>query len=586
MIAKDAYLVKFANEIFSAGDFALFSLNFIKNDEYHSSIYQIDSYGNTQQLTYGEHEKNAKFIDGRLFYIRHEKERDTLMELSAMKEPREIVSFHKIKDYLLIKGNMFVIGLEDSDNSLPFAADKIKYRYNARGLIRKNYALYTVGKEVKKIYSGRFDVNAIASNNNRILIETTENMDDYDVSDLYEIDNDGIVIKRITEEPASINGFAISEHGRIAFSGHYGIEPWKVSKIIFPEEKTELMVGNDADNSIISDSFSSSRYKVKFYGDTLYAIGHERSSSFVFRIGEKIEKLTPDHENIIDFDVNKNLAYIYSTHKKPSIVNFVREYDINENIKGAVPDTINVDEGEEFALIRSPDSPSILFIHGGPHSAYGHTYFIEFQYFYENGYNILFANPPGSTGYGQEYEKACVGDWGGNDLKFLQKFLKTVKEKYKLTGKIGVTGGSYGGFMTNWIVTHDNEFDCAISERSISNLFSMVGTSDIGFWFNAMELGIKDPYEKSSVEKLMAYSPIMYIKNVKTPTMLITGEEDYRCPIEQAEQFFVALKLNNVDTELVRYMGDNHEHARAGVPKNMVDRLERKLAWFDKYLKN
>ena len=114
---------------------------------------------------------------------------------------------------------------------------------------------------------------------------------------------------------------------------------------------------------------------------------------------------------------------------------------------------------------------------------------------------------------------------------------------------------------------------------------SMVGTSDIGFWFNTLELDIKDPYSEEGQKKLMDYSPIKYIKNAKTPTMLITGEEDYRCPIEQAEQFFTGLKLNNVDTMLVRYRKDNHEHARAGIPSNMIDRLERKLQWFDKYLK-
>jgi len=139
--------------------------------------------------------------------------------------------------------------------------------------------------------------------------------------------------------------------------------------------------------------------------------------------------------------------------------------------------------------------------------------------------------------------------------------------------------------MTNWIVSHNNMFKAAISERSISNLLSMVGTSDIGFWFNTMQLNVKDPFTEEGINKLMEFSPITYVKNVKTPTLLITGEEDYRCPIEQAEQFYVALKLNNVDAELIRYEGDNHEHARSGVPKNMINRLNKKLQWFDKYLK-
>jgi len=139
--------------------------------------------------------------------------------------------------------------------------------------------------------------------------------------------------------------------------------------------------------------------------------------------------------------------------------------------------------------------------------------------------------------------------------------------------------------MTNWIVTQTDIFSAAISERSISNLVSMCGTSDIGFWFNAIEAGIEDPWKQESIEKLMKISPIYYVKNVKTPTMLIHGEEDYRCPIEQAEQFFNALKMNGVPTVLIRYQGDGHEHARKGKPLNMKNRLKRKLEWFNNYLK-
>ena len=187
--------------------------------------------------------------------------------------------------------------------------------------------------------------------------------------------------------------------------------------------------------------------------------------------------------------------------------------------------------------------------------------------------------------YGEEFAKAVVGDWGGKDMDDILNFVERVKEKYGLTGKIGVTGGSYGGFMTNWIITKTDTFSVAVSERSISNLVSMCGTSDIGFWFNAVEAGIEDPWRPESIEKLMKMSPIYYVKNAKTPTMLIHGEEDYRCPIEQAEQFFIALRMNGVDAELVRYSGEGHEHARRGNPKNIKDRLRRKLEWFNRYLR-
>lgn len=168
----------------------------------------------------------------------------------------------------------------------------------------------------------------------------------------------------------------------------------------------------------------------------------------------------------------------------------------------------------------------------------------------------------------------------------LMNFVSHLRDKEGLKGKWGVTGGSYGGFMTNWIVTHSNQFSAAVSERGISNLLSMCGTSDIGFWFNAIESGIDDPWSPEGIRKLMEMSPITYVSRANTPVMLIHGEEDYRCPIEQAEQFFVALKRKGVEAVLVRYQGDGHEHARRGRPENMVDRLEIKLKWFREKLNN
>lgn len=585
MDSDEAYNLRYANCLFLAENSVFFSVKYIKNYEYHSVIYRIKN-KKMVQLTHNENERLPKYINNKLYYIKYSKENESLMVLNELSEPEVIATFYKIKDYEIYNNDIFIIAMENSDNTLPFEAKQIKYRFNGRGLIRSRYNLYKINDKIEKIYYGDFDVKKIKINN-KIIIETTQNDDDYGLSDLYEIDSNGKVIKRITEESYHINDFAVSDD-RIVISGHKDNTPWAINKLIFINENKEILIGNDSNNSIIDDSFSSSGYKLKFYNNDLYATGQEKSSSFVYKINKnyEVEKLTDDNQKIIDFDVNNNISYIYSTMEYPSVIKFNDEiYNLNDNIRGIKADKIDIDNGEAFIMFKSEKSPSILFIHGGPQAAYGNSYVIEFNYFYNNGYNILFSNPPGSTGYGEDYEKACVGDWGNLDFDFIKKFINIAKEKYKINDNIGLTGGSYGGFMTNWIVSHNNMFKAAISERSISNLLSMVGTSDIGFWFNTMQLNVKDPYTEEGINKLMEFSPITYVKNVKTPTLLITGEEDYRCPIEQAEQFYVALKLNNVDTELIRYEGDNHEHARAGVPKNMIDRLNKKLQWFDKYLK-
>lgn len=239
------------------------------------------------------------------------------------------------------------------------------------------------------------------------------------------------------------------------------------------------------------------------------------------------------------------------TPEKPSLLFRGEVYDPDPNVKGLMP--VRVSSKIEGWGIITGDKPTILFIHGGPHMAYGYGYFIEFQFFASNGFNVIYANPTGSQGYGEEFAKGCVGDWGGRDMAELLEFVEDARRQFNLTKRMGVTGGSYGGFMTNWIITHSEIFSAAVSERGISNLVSMCGTSDIGFWFNAVESGVDDPWNPENMEKLMRMSPIYYVGKVSTSTMFIHGEEDYRCPIEQAEQFHVALRSRGVESKLVRY---------------------------------
>ena len=586
MEAKEAYSIKLATDISVSGDTVYFVQKYIKDGEYKSCIYRIIGNSDPEQITFGESERSPKVIDGIVYYIRYGKDKESLMCLESGKEPKEIASFAKIISFSVSENRILIAATEKSDKDLPFYADRLKYRFNGRGLLRNYYGLYKMGSTPLKIYGGNFDVLDIRDNGGRIIIETTEFGDDYSMSDLVEIDPTGNRIKRILKESATINGFDVSDKGRIAFSGHYGLKPWEINSIIFPEEDRSLVLGNDSSNTIISDSFAGAKYLVKFCKDDLYAVGQECSSSFIYRIGTKVERLTEERRNIMDFDVSENMAYVYSTQVHPSIICFHRDYDLNPYVKGKIADTLTLDGGEEFFMLNSKESSTLVFIYGGPHDAYGNSYFIEFQHMFTNGYNILFTNPPGSTGYGAEYARACVGDWAGSAYNYVKKFIKIIRETYGINENLGLTGGSYGGFMTNWIVTQTDMFRTAISERSISNLLSMVGTSDIGFWFNTIELNIDRPYSKTGMQKLMELSPISYVENVKTPTMLITGEQDYRCPIEQAEQFYVALRLNNVESELVRYQDDNDEHARSGVPKNMIDRLEIKLKWFNRFLKS
>ncbi|CAH2760770.1 S9 family peptidase [Erysipelothrix amsterdamensis] len=226
--------------------------------------------------------------------------------------------------------------------------------------------------------------------------------------------------------------------------------------------------------------------------------------------------------------------------------------------------------------------PAILDIHGGPKTIYSDVFYHEMQVWANKGYIVFFTNPRGGDVYGNEFMD-IFGRYGDVDYDDLMKFTDIVLDRYAIDPKrVGVTGGSYGGFMTNWIVGHTDRFKCAATQRSISNWISFYGTSDIGFYF-ADDQTAADPIEDT--EKMWHQSPLKYARNVKTPLLFIHSDEDYRCPIEQGMQFFTYIKENGVDTRFVWLRGENHGLSRTGKPKARVKRLEEITNWMDKYLK-
>ncbi|MET3320209.1 UNVERIFIED_ORG: dipeptidyl aminopeptidase/acylaminoacyl peptidase [Peribacillus simplex] len=226
--------------------------------------------------------------------------------------------------------------------------------------------------------------------------------------------------------------------------------------------------------------------------------------------------------------------------------------------------------------------PLILEIHGGPHMMYANSYVHEFQTLANEGYTVLFTNPRGSVGYGQDFVNACRGDYGGMDYKDLMAAVDYTLATYDFIDheKLGVSGGSYGGFMTNWIVGHTNRFKAAVTQRCISNWLSFYGVSDIGYYFTEWEIE-GDIFD--SADKLWQHSPLKYVSNVNTPLLLLHGEKDYRCPIEQSEQFFVALKRQKKEAQLVSFPGETHEVSRSGSPKMRIQHVEEIKGWFNKY---
>ncbi|GAB6110021.1 alpha/beta hydrolase family protein [Fusibacter bizertensis] len=359
-------------------------------------------------------------------------------------------------------------------------------------------------------------------------------------------------------------------------------------------------------NSVGSDTRYGSYNNIKVDGEYLYFITTEYDSSYINKIdgAGNYSRVTNEKGAVDGFDVfNGNVAFIglrgnklqelykfeNSTESQltqfnqwvietknlstPEKLSFETEKGIM--IEGWVMKPVDFDENRKY--------PGILNIHGGPKAAYGSVYFHEMQYWANEGYTVFFCNPRGSDGRGNEFSD-IRGKFGGIDYEDIMKFTDLVLEKYPCIdkSKLGVTGGSYGGFMTNWIIGHTDRFRAAASQRSISNWISKFNTTDIGYYF-VEDQQAGNPW--NDMEKLWDQSPLKFADKVKTPTLFIHSEEDYRCWMAEGLQMFTALKYHGVESRFCLFRGENHELSRSGKPKHRIRRLKEITEWFDHYLK-
>ena len=226
--------------------------------------------------------------------------------------------------------------------------------------------------------------------------------------------------------------------------------------------------------------------------------------------------------------------------------------------------------------------PLVLDIHGGPNGAFYDSFVPWQQALAGSGYLVLAVNPRGSSTYGDEFMRAVLDDWGGEDYLDLMAALDHVCQRdYVDSGRLGIHGYSYGGYMTGWAIGHTGRFGAAVIGAPCTNLYTMYGTSDIGISFGEPQWGgsVMD-----TPEKLLARSPITYAKDVDTPALLLHGEADARCPVAQSEEYFVALKRLGKTVEFVRFPNSNHAFPRTGHPRMREEYLARMLEWFDDWL--
>jgi dipeptidyl aminopeptidase/acylaminoacyl peptidase len=248
-----------------------------------------------------------------------------------------------------------------------------------------------------------------------------------------------------------------------------------------------------------------------------------------------------------------------------------------EELEATAPDGAKV-HGWVLKPAGTGPFPVVLMVHGGPFAHYGWTLFDEAQVYAGAGYAVVMGNPRGSAGYGESHGRSVVGDFGNLDSQDVLALLDAAVEDPDLDGdRVGVMGGSYGGFMTSWLVSHTDRFRAGISERACNAFDSFEGSSDIG-WFFVPQYNGTDP------ERVLAQSPLSYVDRIRTPMLLIHSEQDWRCPVEQVQRLFVALKQRKVEVELLLFPGEGHELTRSGLPSHRVARFEAVLDWWRRHL--
>ncbi len=500
--------------------------------------------------------------------------------------------------------------------------DEIPFWSNGKGFTNKKrnrLYIYTLeDKKVTPITDELTNVEGFKLNKEKDLMLFISNTfkDKMEIrSDLYLYDLKKESLEKLTHEDPFNYVYADFLKEKIIFLGsnmkEYGINENPKFYLMDLQTKEVKQIQTDFDFSTWSSVGSDCRYgsnsEFKVENDYLYFETTEYGSSFINKIDErgKREKLTTKNGSVDGFDVFKDriifigmrdvkLQELYElegneekqlttfnewvveekTLSKPERITFLGKGEIE--IEGWVMKPVNFEENKKY--------PAILDIHGGPKTVYGgDVFFHEMQYWANEGYVVMFCNPRGSDGRGDEFAD-IRGKYGTIDYEDIMDFVDKVLEKFSFIdeNRIGVTGGSYGGYMTNWVIGHTDRFKAAASQRSIANWIAKFGTTDIGYYF-VEDQQAATPW--SDYEKLWFHSPMKYADNVKTPTLFIHSEEDYRCWLAEGLQMFTSLKYNGVESKLVMFRGENHELSRSGKPKHRIRRLKEITTWFDCYLK-
>lgn len=498
--------------------------------------------------------------------------------------------------------------------------DECPFWFNAKGIIsglrRGLYRLHLADGTYEALTDNSFDIERAAFDpkSRTVLLSAFHNMPVHQEKPglyLYHL-TDGSVDcifkekeRRIVLVEAWNDGYLVSTGNDVPHSAHH-----TATRAFYfdPHTRKETKLYDDQPymgNCVIADVRQGGGASIRLVGDELYFIhGHGDASGIsVMRKDGGVTPLLdrPGSVDVLDvkngnilfvaqFDYHLQELYRLDADGQVTQLTHVNDHIWQEyavvpaerlffhdkdgvEIHGFVMKPVDFDPNKAY--------PMILDIHGGPGLSYGETFYHEMQYWASHGYFVAYSNPRGSAARGDEFHN-LYGHFGVEDYEDLMQFTDLVLEKYPQIDKarLGVTGGSFGGFMTNWIIGHTNRFAAAASQRSIANHITMHLISDMTGYCTE-EMTLYSPWQ--NLEAVWEQSPLSHAMNAETPTLFLQSEQDYRCPLPEAIQMYTALCIKGVPTRLCMFKNENHELSRNGHPKNRVKRLEEITAWIDKY---
>ncbi|MDG6898509.1 MAG: S9 family peptidase, partial [Nitrososphaerota archaeon] len=489
--------------------------------------------------------------------------------------------------------------------------------FNGKGFTyNKRHHIFRVdlnGKSPSQVTKGSFDVGEFAVSHDGLrlaYLAVTDDLKPY-ISDLVVLDLRNKRSRKLTRSNMEIEALAWSpDDNSIAFAGDdlpsgfaSHVRIW-VARLrtgrVWSVDETDMNKSNGLNSDMRTKAHGT--HKVLWATEGIYHVQADGGSVGLYRLkpDSRPAAIVVGPRSVEGFDVSSGrVAFVAmdSSHLEELYLLAGREKRLTSfnaetlkllDIRPSSPFRFKASDGQQIeGWVILPSSkgkvPAVLYVHGGPKTAFGQAYMHEFQTFAGAGYAVIYMNPRGSDGYSEKFAD-IRGAYGSRDFQDLMEGLDYVLARQRRIdgSRLAIAGGSYGGYMTNWAIGHTTRFRAAVADRSIANWVSMWGVSDIGPHFTNDQM-MADPWDGDN--RLVAESPLTFAKEVMTPLLLIHSTEDYRCPIPEGIQFFTALKQLGKKAELVVFPGENHDLSRTGKPKHRLSRLKHYIRWFDAHLK-